>query len=324
MVLVPMAQLSVYLFSQKDPKFTADYMRGLYDKLKGIAEDNIKNNEKEGKAYEEKWGRVDEEFRVIGDQIWGCEFHVAEWKPKFEKDKYNMAQNEEIVKLLKKKCGEENELYVKVNAIYEPWRDSMDFEIEKAKFDGLCNLKKARFCEREFRKAKKAGDEAGAEKFKDEAFEWYEKALNDASADTCEITEDERADLAYRVAYHKYTEGDYSEARTLCNKAASLKPGWGEPYMLIGNMYASSGKRCSDGVGTGWDAQVVAWAAMDMWAKARNTDPSVAGDANAQIAKYKKYLPTVSDIFARGYKEGQSYTVGCWIGVTTTIRAGGE
>ncbi len=47
-------------------------------------------------------------------------------------------------------------------------------------------------------------------------------------------------------------------------------------------------------------------------------------DANAQISKYKKYLPTVSDIFARGYKEGQSYTVGCWIGVTTTIRAGGE
>lgn len=324
MIFVPMAQLSVFLFSQKDPKFTADYMRALYDKLKGIAEHNIKNNEKEGKTYEEKWNKVEEEFKQIGGQIWGCEFHVAEWKPKFEKDKYNMTQNEQIVNLLKKKCGVENELYLAVNAIYEPWKDSVDYEEAKAKFDGLCNLKKARFREMESRKAKKAGDETGAEKLKDEAFEWYEKALNDASTEDCPITDEEKADLAYRVGYHKFIKGDYSEARTLCNKAADLKPGWGEPYMLIGNMYASSGKRCSGGVGTGWDAQVVAWAATDMWIKARNTDPNVASEANAQISKYKKYMPTTSDIFARGYKEGQSYSIGCWIGVTTTIRSNGE
>jgi hypothetical protein len=52
-------------------------------------------------------------------------------------------------------------------------------------------------------------------------------------------------------------------------------------------MYASSGKRCSGGSGTGWDAQVVAWAAMDMWAKAKGVDASVASKANSSIAKYK-------------------------------------
>jgi hypothetical protein len=89
-------------------------------------------------------------------------------------------------------------------------------------------------------------------------------------------------------------------------------------------MYASSGKRCSGGAGTGWEAQVVAWAAMDMWAKAKSIDPSVASKANSSIAKYKKYLPTKGDIFQRGLKEGGTYKIGCWIGVTTKIRSSGE
>lgn len=324
MVLVPIAQLTVYLFQKKHPKFTADYMRALYEKLKGIAEHNIKNNEKDGEKYKKKWDKVEAEFKKIGGAIWGCDFHVGEWKPKFDADKMNMEQNKQILDVLKKKCGVEHELYKAVLEVYQPWRDSMDYEIAKKNFEKLCNLRKGKFREMESRKFKKAGDEKMAEKYKNEAFEWYEKSLADPSAEDCETTDEEKGDLAYRIAYHAYGKGSYGTARSFCNKAANFKPGWGEPYMLIGNMYASSGKRCSGGAGTGWDAQVVAWAAMDMWSKAKSVDPSVAADANKKIGKYKKYLPTKGDIFQRGLKEGGSYKIGCWIGVTTKIRSNGE
>lgn len=324
MVLVPMSQLTVYLFQKKHPKFTADYMRALYEQLKGIVEHNIKNNTKDGEKYETKWKKVEAEFNKIGGQIWGCDFYVGQWKSKFDADKMNMEQNAEILKVIKKKCGVDHEFYQEVLAVYKPWKDSVDYEIAKANFEKLCNLRKGKFREMESRKFKKAGDEEKANQYKDEAFDWYEKALDDPSSEDCEITNEEKGDLAYRVAYHKFGKGAYGAARSLCNKAASLKPGWGEPYMLIGNMYASSGKRCSGGKGTGWDAQVVAWAAMDMWAKAKSVDASVAGQANSKIAKYKKYLPTKGDIFQRGLKEGGSYKIGCWIGVTTKIRSNGE
>ena len=325
MVLVPMAQLTVYLFKQKKvEKFNADYMRALYETLKGIVDHNVENKTKDAEKYKTKWAKVETEFKKIGDAIWGCDFHVGEWKPKFEGDKLNMEQNAKILKVLKKKCGVENELYVAVNEIYAPWKERYDDSIAEVRFNELCNLKKGEFRERKSMKAKKEGRTEDADALKKEAFEWYEKALADENSEGCEMTQEQRADMAFRIADRYYRAGSYSKARTLCNKAAELKPGWGKPYMLIGTMYASSGKRCSGGAGTGWDAQVVAWAAMDMWAKAKKVDPSLASDANSKIGKYKKYLPTKGDIFQRGLKEGGSYKVGCWIGVTTTIRSNGE
>ena len=325
MVMVPLSQLTVYLFTQQHPKFTPEYMRNLYKQLEELKDYNVKNNKEDGSDYEKKWVKVAAEFEKIEEAIFGCDYYTEKLRPEFENDKMNMEQNKDILDMIKKKCGTENELYTDVLAIYGPWIDSVEYEIDKQNFENLCNLKKGEFREKESRRFEKDGEEEKAEQYRKEAFEWYKKSLNDAnSTEDCETTNEEKADLAYRIAYEEYRSGDYSSARTYANKAADLKSGWGEPYMLIGNMYASSGKRCSDGVGTGWDAQVVAWAAMDMWAKARSVDPSVAGKASSQIAKYKKYLPTKGDIFQRGYKEGQSYQVGCWIGVTTTIRSNGE
>lgn len=324
MVMVPISQLTVYLFTQKHPKFTADYMRKLYKQLEELKNHNVENKTKEAGAYEKKWVKVEAEFKKIGGAIWGCDFYTDEWTPKFEEDKMNMEQNKQILDIIEEKCGKDNDLYKNVYELYKPWRDSMDLVELEEKFQTLCNLKKGNLRELQSRDFDKKGETEKAAEYKKEAFEWYKKSLDEPSTEDCEATDEEKGDLAYRIAYNEYREGDYSTARTYANKAASFKSGWGEPYLLIGNMYASSGKRCSDGVGTGWDAQVVAWAAMDMWAKARSVDSSVAAKANSQIAKYKKYLPTKGDIFQRGYKEGQSYQVGCWIGATTTIRSNGE
>lgn len=111
---------------------------------------------------------------------------------------------------------------------------------------------------------------------------------------------------------------NYPQSRKYALEAAKLKSGWGEPYMLIGNLYASSGPLC--GTGRGWDSQVVTWPALDMWAKAKSVDNKVAAEANGLINRYLQYMPNKEDLFFRSLKPGQTYFVPCWIQESTTIR----
>ncbi len=112
----------------------------------------------------------------------------------------------------------------------------------------------------------------------------------------------------------------YSLSRTFALKAASYKKNWGEPYLLIGKLYASSGPLC--GPGRGWDSQIVTWPAIDKWEYARSIDSSVAAEATKLIEKYKEYMPSMEDIHQRTLKVGDSFTVGCWIQESTSIRPG--
>jgi hypothetical protein len=83
-------------------------------------------------------------------------------------------------------------------------------------------------------------------------------------------------------------------------------------------MYADSAALCgNDEIGT----RAGYWAAVDKFVKAKNVDPSVADEANSGIALYSAYFPTRERLFFNDVKEGSSYTVGCWIGETTTVRA---
>ncbi len=112
---------------------------------------------------------------------------------------------------------------------------------------------------------------------------------------------------------------NFPAARKYALEAARMRPGWGEPYLLVGTLYASSGPLC--GPGRGWDSQVVVWPAIDMWNKAKSVDPAVADQANKLIREYTQYMPSDEDIFLRLKKEGDTFFVPCWIQVNTTIRA---
>lgn len=111
----------------------------------------------------------------------------------------------------------------------------------------------------------------------------------------------------------------FSKSREYALKAAEVRDKWGEPYLLIGQLYASSGPLC--GPGTGWDSQIVTWPAIDKWNYAKRIDPSVAAEANKWIGRYAKYMPSRGDIFQRGLQEGGPFSVGCWIQEKTRIRA---
>lgn len=147
-----------------------------------------------------------------------------------------------------------------------------------------------------------------------EAVDCYTQKANDAT--------DPETKAKYHLVAAKIYYGElkqFSKSRKAAREALKHRPNWGEPYILIGKLYASSGPLC--GSGRGWNSQVVTWPAIDQWQKAKRVDSSVAGEANKLIARYRKFMPTVEDIFQRSLKEGQSFKVPCWIQENTTIRA---
>lgn len=117
--------------------------------------------------------------------------------------------------------------------------------------------------------------------------------------------------------YYAYIK-DFPTSRRYALEAADYKGNWGEPYILIGKLYASSGPLC--GPGRGWDSQVVIWPAIDKWNRAMEIDPSVAREARSLIDEYWQYMPTNENISQRLHKEGDEFFVNCWIKETTTIR----
>lgn len=133
-------------------------------------------------------------------------------------------------------------------------------------------------------------------------------------------TDDLDKKFKYTMLISKIYYGDiknYPKSRKYASKASELKPESGEPYLLIGKLYASSGPLC--GPGRGWDSQIVTWPAIDMFEKARK-DPLVKAEAQQFINTYRQYMPKKEDIHQRTIKAGSSFKVGCWINRTTTVR----
>ena len=146
------------------------------------------------------------------------------------------------------------------------------------------------------------------------AVELFEKAITEEE----DTDKQAKYNLVIAKIYNAHLK-NFSKSRQYALKAANLKSNWGEPYILIGRLYASSGPLC--GPGRGWDSQVVTWPAIDMWAKAKRVDPSVTAEANKWIGRYSQYMPSMEDIFQRNLKVGDRFKVPCWIQETTTIRA---
>lgn len=127
-----------------------------------------------------------------------------------------------------------------------------------------------------------------------------------------------KAKTYYYLGLIKYDQKSYSAARSYLLKSLSINPNDGKCYILIGDMYAASASSCG---GDEISSRAAYWVAVDKYIKARNVDPSIADDANRKIATYSSYFPKVERLFFNEIKEGSSYTVGCWIGESTTVRA---
>jgi len=112
--------------------------------------------------------------------------------------------------------------------------------------------------------------------------------------------------------------GNYSQARTYALKSIEFDAESGYPYLLIGNIYAAASKSCGE---EEFQQKAVYWAAVDKFVKAKTVDPELTDDANKFIEAYRPHFPDNETIFFQGFKEGDNYTVGCWINEVTTVRS---
>jgi tetratricopeptide (TPR) repeat protein len=105
-------------------------------------------------------------------------------------------------------------------------------------------------------------------------------------------------------------KSDKPAARALFRQALEVNPGNKLAYEKIGDLYYGSFDACAKKVNVA-DDRLVYLIAADYYQK--------AGDAQ-KVAAAKSAFPSKEEIFLIDYKQGDTKSVGCWIGESTTIR----
>ena len=295
-VLKPCADIVVYLYLQD--KIDAESARSIVGRLTEIADYNIENNATYKQYYEYEKALMQTEIEKIEKMIYDCEYFVNKLKPLYEENPTDPDNLKYIVATLKQQGCEPGQPfldkvegeYVAIAAEYNA-KMQAEFEANNPAFV-----------------AKKCYDEGDWNC----AIEKYQEAI-EAEEDT-----EQKASYYFSIASIQFRKLDqYSKARESARKASELRPGWGRPYMLIGDMYAKSSRNCGNGA---YEHGLAVLAAIDKWSYAKAKDESVAAEANRNIARYSQYMPPQDDAFMMGKQEGQKEKVGCWIGETVSLR----
>ncbi len=216
-----------------------------------------------------------------------CETLVGIFAPKFEKMPEDLVFLKKLTTLLSGQSCEDSDLFA---------RSSENLYTLDPSAQAAYNLAKLFFKRGEF----------------DKSVSYYEEAIG---LESDPVTKSRYQYELGLILFSKYE--DFSAARTLARSAIENNPDWGAPYILIGNLYASSSNRCGENE---FEKSTIFWVAVDKFIEAKSIDPSVAEEATELINKYTQYFPNIEDAFFYGFENGQSYTVGCWINESTTVR----
>lgn len=143
-------------------------------------------------------------------------------------------------------------------------------------------------------KCKAAGDRECAEKYFNEAI-----SLSDDPSNIADIY----------IQLGSMRGG--SAARSYYEKAIAADPTKNEAYSAIGYLYYQSFNDCAGKEDIVKD-RAVFLAAYDMFSRGGNGE---------MMSKSKEQFPSKEEIFTYNYSAGDQISVGCWIGVNTTIRS---
>jgi tetratricopeptide (TPR) repeat protein len=258
-----------------------------YDELMGYVEKNIqnyhsKNNTKKVEEWENVKGNIDNTFEPFAN----CNDLVRVYQQKFDETPNNIPLLKKITAILDKKKCHDGPLYFEASVNLHKLEPSP----ESAYLIGKMLMIQER----------------------------YKDAVPYMMEATKMENEDKRDDAYLFLARIYRATGNYSKARSMALEAAKIDPENGTPYVLIGDMYAASAKDCGTDDLT---KKVAYWAAVDKYAKAKRVDASLTDAMNKLITTYRAYFPPTELLFFHNLKEGDSYTVECWINEVTKIRA---
>ena len=294
-VLEPAATIAVYQFQNE----LLDKQNAIqvFDQINEIADYNKENNADYGQYYDDMRVRANAKFKEIEDQIFDCAYFTEILEPRYRENPDDLQTITFTYQKLKAQgCDESMPLLVELSKKYE----RMAAEINKQK-------------EAELRANNPAY--AAREAYKNE--NWQEALTLYEQAVAQETDNQKKSQYYFNMASIKFRKlNRYSDARNDAREAAKLRPGWGEPYMMIGDMYATSARNCGDNA---YDRGLAVLAAIDKYSYAKSIDSSVAADANKSIGRMSGSKPPKEDVFMKG-KQGGTDTAPCWIGETVQVR----
>jgi len=257
-----------------------------YDKVISIADENIKADKSDPEELAD-WQNVKNNIESNFEPFATCDDIVRIFEKKFVATPHDTDLLKQITTMLdRKNCTNTDLFFQAAKNLYD-----LAPTPESGYLMGIMNMRKENY---------------------EEAAKYFFEALNNLQ-DSSLIS---NADLMLANIYMNLN--DYPKARAYAYKGLAINPGNGSFYILIGDLYARSANQCGDNDLT---KKVAYWASVDMYQKAKSVDSSVTDMANERIATYSGYFPSVETIFFYDLKEGQPYTIGCWINETTTVRA---
>ena len=120
-----------------------------------------------------------------------------------------------------------------------------------------------------------------------------------------------------RLAQIAEKQGQMAEAKRACLESARANPESGEPYLFLAILYGQAAGSCGSNA---FEKNAVYWAAISMANRAASVQPDLTAKAESLNASFRKNVPDKSIAFQFNYKEGDSYTVGCWINERIVVR----
>jgi len=283
-----LAVLVVYLNTTstlfQNEEFTAEQMLNNYSQIHRIAQKQLENHPNSSR-YQKALETIDKIFEASGAAT--CENLVGLYKPRFEKNQDDTELMNKIIGLLEDSNCSERDFYLEVKVRLNEVEPTAERAHELAQL----------FYEKDKM---------------EQSIQYFKQAID--------LQKDKKKKSQYymQLANLSFEElNDMPTARSYARQAIEMDPNNGRPYILIGRMYTESVNQCGS---DDFEKKAVLWAAVDKFQKAKQVDPSVADEANGYINSYKPRFPDKKSIFFHNYQIGDSYTVGCWINETTTVR----
>lgn len=259
-----------------------------YDRLSGIVDHNIKvNTEMANEKLLNNFSETKANLDVAVQPYANCEDLVRIYQPKFDANPNDVELLTKIAQVLEKRKCDDSQLYLAVAVNLHKVNPSP----ESAYLIGKKYL--------------------------------AEKDYNQATTYLLQSTKSSNTDWAHQsyiyLAQIMNMNKNYEQGRTYARKAYELDKTNGEPFIIIGQLYAASAKDCGTDE---FYSKTAFWAAVDQFEKAKSVDPSLTSKANELINVYVHYFPTIENIFFNGFEEGQEFTIdNCWIKEKTKVRA---
>lgn len=244
----------------------------------------LKKNKKELKTLGDVKGNLEKTLAPHAT----CEKLVELYTKDFDAKKEDVSWMKRAAKLLNKKECTETDIFFSISeALY-----NIDPSSSAAANMGIRALKRQDYTK---------------------AVEFYTYALDNEEDDL------NKAQYAYRLAQTYAAMNKNSTSKSFALKAASFRSGWGEPYILIGDLYAKTSRQCGE-LKTEFLKRVGYWAAIDKYEYAKRIDGAVSSKASTRIKKYTEQMPSKTDIFTEGLIDVPTYLIECWYTETVNVK----